>query len=70
VDEARIAAQDESGEVRLASYAAVPSRPVGPRKLLNTAVAGVLGLFVGVFGAFAVEYWRQGTPVARPPDGE
>lgn len=70
VDEARIAAQDESGEVRLASYAAVPSKPVGPRKLLNTAVAGVLGLFVGVFGAFAVEYWRQGTPVTRPPDGE
>jgi succinoglycan biosynthesis transport protein ExoP len=70
VDEARIAAQDESGEVRLASYAAVPSKPVGPRKLLNTAVAGVLGLFVGVFGAFAVEYWRQGTPVTRPSDGE
>lgn len=62
VDEARIAAQDESGEVRLASYAAVPTEPVSPRKVFNTAVAGVLGLFVGVLGAFAVEYWRQGTP--------
>jgi succinoglycan biosynthesis transport protein ExoP len=58
VDEARIAAQDESGEVRLASYAAVPSRPVSPRKMLNTTVAGMLGLFVGVFGAFAAEWWR------------
>ena len=69
VDEARIAAQDESGEVRLASYAAVPTKPVSPRKKLNTAVAGALGLFVGVFGAFAVEYWRQEKPVAQPPEG-
>lgn len=69
VDEARIAAQDESGEVRLASYAAVPTKPVSPRKMLNTAVAGALGLFVGVFGAFAVEYWRQETPVARQHEG-
>jgi uncharacterized protein involved in exopolysaccharide biosynthesis len=62
VDEARIAAQDESGEVRLASYAAVPTEPVSPRKVFNTAVAGMLGLFVGVLGAFAVEYWHQETP--------
>jgi uncharacterized protein involved in exopolysaccharide biosynthesis len=58
VDEARIAAQDESGEVRLASAAAVPTRPVSPRKLLNTAVAGTLGLMLGVFGAFALEWWQ------------
>jgi succinoglycan biosynthesis transport protein ExoP len=70
VDEARIAAQDESGEVRLVSYAAVPTNPVSPNKKLNTAVAGALGLFVGVFGAFAVEYWRQERPVTQPPDGE
>jgi succinoglycan biosynthesis transport protein ExoP len=70
VDEARIAAQDESGEVRLVSYAAVPTNPVSPNKKLNTAVAGALGLFVGVFGAFAVEYWRQERPVTQPPEGE
>ena len=69
VEEARIAAQDESGEVRLASYAAVPTRPVSPRKLLNTAVAGALGLMVGVSGAFAVEYWRRGTSPVRPSEG-
>jgi len=68
VDEARIAAQDESGEVRLASRAAVPTDPVSPRKMLNTAVAGALGLFVGVLGAFAVEYWRQERPVTQPPE--
>jgi len=58
VEEARIAAEDATGDVRLISQAAVPEEPVAPRKLLNTAVAGALGLMVGVFGAFAVEWWR------------
>ncbi len=61
VEEAHIAAEDAStGEVRLASRAAVPERPASPRKLLNTALAGVLGLMLAVFGAFAVEWWRGG----------
>ncbi len=59
VEEARIAAEDATGDVRLVSQAAVPEEPVGPRKMLNTAVAGALGLMVGVFGAFAVEWWRE-----------
>ncbi len=61
VEEARIAAEDAStGEVRLASQAAVPEKPASPRKLLNTAVAGVLGLMLAVFGAFVTEWWRSG----------
>lgn len=59
VEEARIAAQDESGEVQLASRASVPTSPVAPRKLMNTAMAGFLGLFVGIFAAFFVEYWQS-----------
>jgi len=59
VEEARIAAEDTTGEVRLVSQAAVPEEPVGPRKMLNTAIAGALGLMVGVFGAFALEWWRE-----------
>jgi uncharacterized protein involved in exopolysaccharide biosynthesis len=62
VDEARIAAQDTSGEVRLASRAAVPRKPVGPRKVFNAAVAGALGLMLGVVGAFAVDWWRGSSP--------
>jgi succinoglycan biosynthesis transport protein ExoP len=58
VEEVRIAAEDTSGEVRLASQAAVPEKPVSPRKLLNTAVAGALGLMLGVFGVLAIEWWR------------
>ena len=60
VAEAQIAAQDTTGEVRLASYAVSPDQPVSPRRVLNTAIAGMLGLFVGVLAAFAVEYWRGG----------
>jgi uncharacterized protein involved in exopolysaccharide biosynthesis len=56
----RISAEDETGDVRLASRASVPDRPVSPRKLLNTAIVGVLGLVVGVFAAFAIDYWRAG----------
>jgi uncharacterized protein involved in exopolysaccharide biosynthesis len=60
VAETGIAAQDETGDVRLASRATVPDEPVAPRKMLNTAVAGAMGLMVAVFGAFAFEYWRSG----------
>ena len=59
VEEVRIAADDTSGEVRLASQAAIPQIPVAPRKLLNTAVAGMVGLMLGIFGAFAVEWWKR-----------
>jgi succinoglycan biosynthesis transport protein ExoP len=59
VEEARIAAQDETGEVRLASQASVPVHPTGPRKKMNIAIAGFLGLFLGVFAAFFVEYWQS-----------
>jgi succinoglycan biosynthesis transport protein ExoP len=65
VAETRIATQDEAGDVRLASRATVPDEPVSPRKLLNTAVAGALGLFLGVFGVFAIEYWRSGDTKAQ-----
>ncbi len=38
---------------------AVPTAPVRPRKKLNIAVAGVLGLMVGVFAAFTLDYFRR-----------
>ncbi len=37
----------------------IPAQPVRPRKMLNIAVAGVLGLMIGVFAAFALEYFRS-----------
>jgi uncharacterized protein involved in exopolysaccharide biosynthesis len=62
VAETRIAAQDTEGAVRLASRAVVPRKPVAPRRAINTLVAGGLGLLMGVFGAFGVEYWQSGVP--------
>ncbi|MGB9867877.1 MAG: GumC family protein [Bacillota bacterium] len=42
--------------ISLVSPALVPSRPVKPRKALNMAVAGILGLMVSVMLAFVLEY--------------
>jgi uncharacterized protein involved in exopolysaccharide biosynthesis len=65
VEETRIAVQGAQSTARLGSRAAVPEKPAGPRKLFNTAVAGVLGLMLSVFGAFGVEWWRSGTEEQR-----
>lgn len=54
--EVGLAAQTSGTEVRLASPAATPARPAGPRTLLNTAIAGTLGLMLGVSAVFLMEY--------------
>ena len=38
----------------------VPTAPVGPKRKTNIAVAGVLGIFVGVLGAFVGNFLREG----------
>jgi succinoglycan biosynthesis transport protein ExoP len=70
LEEARIAAREENGVLQVGSYAAAPEKPVSPRKLLNTAVAGALGLMLGVFGAFAVEWWRADEATGGQGDRE
>ena len=68
VTEASIAAQQTVGDVRLASRATPPIDPASPRKLLNVAVAGALGLIIGVVSAFAIEYWQRGQAEGRTAD--
>jgi len=68
VEEQRIAAEEGTGDVRIASRAAVPEKPASPRKLLNTAVAGVLGLMLSVLGTFIAEWWRAGMESATVAD--
>ncbi len=41
------------------SEALAPEGPVKPNKLLNVAIAGVLGLMLSVFGVFLAEYLRE-----------
>lgn len=60
-EEIRVAETTEMGEstINIVSPALVPIKPVGPRKMLNVAVAGVLGIMLGVFIAFFKEYWKN-----------
>jgi succinoglycan biosynthesis transport protein ExoP len=41
--------------------AVAPESPVGPRKMLNLALAGVVGGMMSVFIVFIREYWRKST---------
>ena len=41
------------------SQAIVPINPVAPNKVLNIAIAMVLGAMISSFGVFAREYWKN-----------
>ncbi len=56
LEEARISAQEGNGILQVGSHAAAPEEPASPNKKLNVAVAGALGLMVGVFGVFFIEF--------------
>jgi len=61
--EVEVSAQATDTEARFAVRAVEPKSPVVSKKKLNIAMAEVLGLMVGVLGAFVAEYLghpRQG----------
>jgi len=45
---------------KIISSATEPTTPIKPNKKLNILIAGVLGLFVGIFVAFFLEFWQKG----------
>ncbi|HYE09809.1 MAG TPA: GNVR domain-containing protein, partial [Patescibacteria group bacterium] len=59
-EEIRIAESTEIGDstINIISQAAIPEVPTGPRKALNLAIGGTLGIMIGVFIAFFKEYWK------------
>ena len=59
-EEVKIAVATESGLVKIASLAYEPEYPIKPNKKLNILIAGVLGLLVGIFVAFFLEFWQKG----------
>lgn len=66
-EETRIAESSEIGEssILIVGGAVAPQYPTGPKKMLNLAIATVLGLMLGTFIAFFKEYWeRTGESVA------
>lgn len=65
-EETRIAESSEIGDssILVVSKAIVPEVPVAPKKMLNLAIAGVLGIMLGVFTAFFKEYWKNSEKVS------
>jgi uncharacterized protein involved in exopolysaccharide biosynthesis len=55
-EELQISEAIQGSEIFTIDAAIVPDKPIKPRKLLNTAIAGILGLFVGVGLAFVLEH--------------
>jgi len=59
-EEVKIAVATESGMVKIANLAYEPKYPIKPNKKLNILIAGVLGLFIGIFVAYFMEFWQKG----------
>ena len=59
-EEIRLTETAESDLLKIASLAYEPRAPIKPNKKLNILIAGVLGLFVGIFAAFFMEFWQKG----------
>ncbi|MBA7511050.1 hypothetical protein ES705_03040 [subsurface metagenome] len=59
-EEIRLTETAESDLLKIASLAYEPKAPIKPNKKLNILIAGVLGLFVGIFVAFFLEFWQKG----------
>lgn len=55
-EEVRISEAMKSADVQVIDPAVLPVNPVRPKKKLNVAIAGFLGLFIGVGLAFFLEY--------------
>lgn len=59
-EELRVTESSQIGEatITVMSRAYPTTKPVAPRKALNVAIAAVIGLMIGVFAAFFIEYWQ------------
>ena len=71
-EELKITETAKMGElnINIISKAYPATTPVGPRKMLNLAIATVLGLMIGVFAAFFKEYWDSGSKKEENPGGD
>ena len=67
--ELAVAAQAQDVAAKLAFPAVVPEQAAGSGKVMPLGTALVLGATVGVFGAFAVEYFRTSYSRKEPEDG-
>jgi len=56
LQEAKIARAETAAAIRIIEAPVMPTSPIGPNKKMNVAVAGVLGLFLGILLAFFVHW--------------
>lgn len=56
LEKSRIAVEREMGDVKIIEEASLPRSPIKPRKMLNLAIAGVLGIFMGTGIIFLLEF--------------
>jgi uncharacterized protein involved in exopolysaccharide biosynthesis len=56
---ARTAIAEEPEPITVVEAAIIPQVPIGPRRMLNVAIAGILGLMIGVFVAFTAHYLKD-----------
>lgn len=59
-EEIRLTETAETDLLKITSLAYEPRAPIKPNRKLNILIAGVLGLFVGIFVAFFLEFWQKG----------
>lgn len=59
-EETRVSKSTEVGDstINIISQAVVPEVPTRPNKMINLAIAGVLGIMIGVFIIFFKYYWQ------------
>lgn len=58
-EEARISEVMQPTDAQVVNPAVEPVAPIRPRKAMNVAIAALLGLFVGVGAAFAIEFMNR-----------
>lgn len=57
--ETKIAVATEMGVVKIVSLAHEPENPIGSGKRRIVLIGGALGLFMGIFIAFFIDYWKR-----------
>lgn len=67
LEEAKIVRAEPPELIRIVEAPVLPTTPIGPNKKMNVAVAGVLGLFVGVLLAFVANYAQEMRKELKPP---
>ena len=67
LQQAKIAQAETPNPIRTVEDPSAPSHSIAPNKKMNVAVAGVLGLFLGVLLAFFAHYLQSGKVTGEEP---